>query len=256
MSKEAYVLKSLVHFGSLKVSVSKGTVINVDRKKNTVEINGAVHNNVNEVDMCIRAGFIIPYIEGETKIDNTIKISPKAQEKNEKKYTVEKSDVDKMSKDINISNTKKEVREKNRKSKMKVIRENESTEDVRGLKVITNELPDGTDEKSNVKKMEVINADEGTVVAKIETKASRPKGVPENSSVLTMSNDKEAFDAINGEQGTVVKIIGKSNNTKPVSSDKKLTAKKSSKASEAKAKATAESRKKASEARRAKAKEA
>lgn len=255
MSKEIYVLKSVVHFGSLKVSVAKGTKIFVNRDKNEVDINGVVHNNVNEVDMCVRAGFIIPFVEGETEIDNSVKISPKAEEKNKKKYTVEKSDIDKMGEEINIADTKKEVRDEQRKAKkMEVIRERESEEESHGLKVITNDVAKKQDVNNDKKIMEVLNSDDGIVIAKIEKKQSKPKGVPENNSaILSVSNDKEAFDAINGEQGVVVKKIGKSANTKEVSSGSKLTAKRASKSSDEKAKATAEARKKASEARRAKA---
>jgi len=208
----------------------------------------------------IKAGFIVPFVEGETKINSVVKIAQKAAEKKLNKLEVEKSDLDSMSKEIDISDTKKEVREANRKQeKMEVIRENEA-EESRGLKVITSDKKAITDVDSNAKVMQIINSDDGEIVATIPNKKSRPKGVPENTtSVLSVSNDKEAFDAINGEQGTVVKKIGKSDNTKEVSSGKKLTAKRGNAAksndAEARAKANAEARKKASEARRAKAKE-
>ena len=84
MSKEVYVLKSQVHFGSLKTSVPKGTKIILDRDEKTVEINGAMHDNVNDIALGIRAGYVIPFVEGETSIDTTVKISPKAQEKQKK----------------------------------------------------------------------------------------------------------------------------------------------------------------------------
>lgn len=252
MSKETYILKNNVHFGTLKFSVNKGAKIIIDRDINKVYIRDKEYENVSEIDMCIRKGFIIPFVEGETDIDSTIKISPKAQ--NKKKYEVEKSDVDSMNESIEISDFKKEEQPV-KESKMQVIRENESEEDSRGLKVITNDAVQGV-EVDNKNIMQVINADDGEIVAKIPPKTSKPKGVPEKTqAVAVTSTSAEDLAAINGEQGTVVKTIGKSANTKEVSSGKKLTTKKASKSSADQAKANAEARKKASEARRAKAKE-
>lgn len=252
MSKETYILKNNVHFGTLKFSVNKGAKILIDRDINKVYIRDKEYENVAEIDLCIRKGFIIPFVEGETEIDSTIKISPKAQ--NKKKYEVEKSDVDNMDESIEITDSKKEEKQ-NKSSKMQVIRENESEDDSRGLKVITNDAVQGV-EVDNRNIMQVINADDGEIVAKIPPKTSKPKGVPEKTQAVTVtSTSAEDLAAINGEQGTVVKTIGKSANTKEVSSGKKLTTKKASKSSADKAKANAEARKKASEARRAKAKE-
>ena len=252
MSKETYILKSNVHFGTLKFSVNKGTKIIVDRENNKTFIGDKEYDNVSEVDICIRKGFIVPFVEGETKIDSTIKTSSKFQDDN-KKLEVEKSDTDLMRKDIDISDTKKEVRDEKRKAKMEVIHENESEEEARGLKVISNDSVQGV-EVDNQNIMQVINGDDGEIVAKIPPKNSKPKGVPDNTKSLSVgTTDADALEAINGEQGTVVKTIGKSANTKEVSSGNKLTAKKASKSSADKAKANAEARKKASEARRAKA---
>lgn len=257
MSKEIYVLKSQVHFGTLKTSVPKGAKIIIDRKKQIVEINGVEHDNISEVEMCIRAGFIIPFIEGETKIDTEIKISPKAKE-NKKEYNIEKSDVDSMNKDLKISqkNTNKKAKENKKDNKMEVIREVEG-EEARGIKVISNDSLT-KDDISDKDIMKVINGDDGEIVAKIPKKNTKPKGVPEQNS-LVVGEQNQDVDVINGEQGTVVKSIGKSDATKSISSGKKLTAKrgsdKSKKDAESKAKANAEARKKASEARRAKSKE-
>ena len=255
MSQEVYILKNQIHFGALKFSVSKGLKLFVDRENKKVIINGREYDNVSEVDLCIRSGFIIPFIEGETNVESVAKISQKAAEKRLIKMEVEKSDLDNMSRDIDISDTKKEVREANRKNaKLEVIRENEA-EESRGLKVITNNKKETVlSADSNEKVMQIVNGDDGEVVAKIPVKSSRPKGVPESTtSTLSVSNDKETLDAINGSQGTVVKTIGKSKNSKEVTTGNKLTAKRASKSSADKAKANAEARKKASEARRAKA---
>ena len=88
MGKEVYILKSQVHFGSLKTSVPKGTKIILDREGRTVEINGAMHDNVHDIELGIKAGYVIPFIDGETEVDTTVKISPKAQEKQKKIFSV------------------------------------------------------------------------------------------------------------------------------------------------------------------------
>ena len=250
MSKEKYILKNQVHFGTLKVSVPKGTVLTVDRDNKTVEISGVQHDNINEVEMCIRAGFIIPYVEGETKVDTEVKISPRA--KNKKKMVGEKSDVDSMDKELKVETAPKKASKKS--DKIEIIRESESKEE-RGMKVIASDTPSRTTEVTDKEIMEVFHSDDGEVVAKIPPKKSKPKGVPEVQTLVS-EDDKEVLNAINGKQGEVVKTIGKSSTTKEIVSGNKLVAKRSktTPASEAKAKANAEARKKASEARRAKEK--
>jgi hypothetical protein len=73
----------------------------------------------------------------------------------------------------------------------------------------------------------------------------------------TTADANDVASAINGQEGTVVAKIGKSESTKSVGTGKALVAKRASKDAADRAKANAEARKKASEARRAKqAKEA
>lgn len=260
MSKETYILKSQVHFGSLKTSVQKGTKVIIDRETKTVEINGALHDNLADVELGIKAGCIIPFVDGETKIDTTVKISPKAQEKNEKKMEVQKSDIDLMPKEINIADTKKEVREAKRKEKMPVLYEDENTTDSRGLKVVAQKEPiqiekseKATGLKADTQEqiLKVVNGDNDYQEIKSITKeAKKPFGLS------TTKDAEDVASMVNGEQGTVVKHIGKGKaDTNAVSSGKKLVAKHASKDASDKAKATAEARKKASEARRAKQQE-
>jgi hypothetical protein len=251
MSKKEFILTKNVHFGTLKFSLNKGSKILIDEDNKKITIRDKEYSDVSEIELCIRKGFIIPFVEGETKIDDTIKTLEKPEEN--KKMEVEKSDVDNMKKDIDISNTKKEVRDEKRKAKMEVIREAESEDDSRGFKVIVNDNPPVI-EVNNKDIMKVINGDDGQIVAKIPVKNTKPKGVPDNTKTISVGvSDADALEAINGEQGKIVKTIGKSANTKEVNSGTKLTTKKASKTSADKAKANAEARKKASEARRAKA---
>ena len=248
MSKETYILKSQVHFGALKTSVPKGTKIVLDRDSKTVEINGAVHDNVNDIDLGIKAGYVIPFVDGETNIDTTVKISPKAQEK-QKKMEVHQSDLDVMPKEIDISDTKKEVREAKRKNaKMTVSYERKEETEARGLNVVKNEAT-GLRADTQEEILNVVNGDSDYRTIKEiapKTEAKKPFG-------LSSTDDaKDVAAAINGQEGTVVAKIGKTKATKTVSAGKALVAKHASKDAADKAKATAEARKKASEARRAK----
>lgn len=238
MSKEVYVLKNQIHFGSLKTSVPQGTKIILDRQNNKVTINETEHNNIDEIELCINHGFIIPFDENN-QIDTTVKISPNASKNKEKKYNVQKSDVDSMEQDILVPKQEKKQESKKEKSKkMHVIKEGNVTES-RGMKVIS------SDEQMKQainpeQKMEVIHADQGKVIAKIPPKKQANK--------LTQANQDQVASIM--EQGTVVKKIGKSASEQKkleVKSEKtagKLTTKKASKESIQKANEKARARKK------------
>ena len=254
---EKYILNAQVHFGSLKTSVRKGTIIVVDRKNKTVEINGVPHDNISDIDLGIKAGYVIPYVEGETEVDSTIKVSKKVQELQDKKMEVHKSDMDVMPKEIDISDTKKEVRDAKRKQereKLTVSYEKQDDTESRGLKVVANEA---TGLKADTPKeiMKVVNSDEDSQeISKIRPKTAtrKPFGLASNED----AKDDVAAQ-INGE-GTVVKKIGKGDaDTKSVASGRSLVAKrpKDSTASSERAKAAAEARKKSIEAKRAQSKE-
>ena len=240
MSKEVYVLKNQIHFGSLKTSVPQGTKIILDRQNNKVTINETEHNNIDEIELCINHGFIIPFDENN-QIDTTVKISPNASKNKEKKYNVQKSDVDSMEQDILVPKQEKKQESKKEKSKkMPVIKEGNVTES-RGMKVIS------SDEQMKQainpeQKMEVIHADQGKVIAKIPPKKQANKLVDAS---------KEDVSAIMGEQGKVVKKIGKSaseqkkdENVESGKSAGKLVTKKASKESIQKANEKARARKK------------
>ena len=253
MSKEVYVLKSQVHFGSLRTSVPKGTKVVLDREAGTVEMNGAVHSNVTDIDLGIRAGYVIPFVEGETKVDTTVRISPRAKDRNQK-MEVHQSDMDVMPKEIDISDTKKSVRDAKRKDSKKMTVSYEKKEDAesRGLEVVRN---DATGLKADTQEeiLKVVNGDgDYRTVRDIAKKATEKKPA---FGLSTTADANDVAAAVNGQEGTVVAKIGKSKSTKTVGTGKTLVAKRASKDAADRAKATAEARKKASEARRAKAKE-
>lgn len=244
MSKEIYVLKNQIHFGTLKTSVPKGTKIVLDREHNKVMINEVEHDNISQIEMCIKHGFIIPFDEN-VQIDTKVKVSPSASKNKQKKYKIEKSDVDSMKEDILVpKKEKKQEVKKEKNQKMQIIKQGNVTES-RGMQVIS------SDEQMKQainpeQKMEVIHADQGKVIAKIPAKKQANK--------LVDSASVEDVSAIMGEQGKVVKKIGKSaadnaknENNNEVKSSKtagKLVTKKASKESIQKANEKARARKK------------
>lgn len=251
MSNETYILTGQVHFGSLKTSVAKGTKIALDRKSKTVEINGVKRDNIAEIDLGIKAGFIIPFVEGKTSVETTEKISPKAREKRDKKMKVQQSDEDMMPRDIDISDTKKEVRDAKRKEKMKISYEKSKESEERGLTVVSNERPNTIYMADTDKEiLKVINGDEDhRVVAEIKSQVEQKPAF----GLSTSTDSKETVEAVNNQEGTVVAKVGKGTaDTESVNPVKTLVAKCASKGVSDKAKATAEARKAAIEARRAK----
>lgn len=254
MSKEIYILTSQVHFGSLKTSVAKGTKVVIDRKSKVVEINGVKRDNIADIELGIKAGYIIPFVEGKTVVETTVKISPKAKEKHDKKMEIQKSDEDMMLHDIDISDTKKEVRDAKRKEKMKISYEKSEDSEERGLKVVANEQPNTIYHADTDKEiLKVINGDDDyNVITSI-----KPKVEQKSTFGLAISTDsKETVEAVNNQEGMVVAKIGNSKaDTKPVNPSKVLVTKRASKDVSDKAKATAEARKTAIATRRAKTSE-
>ena len=247
--KEVYVLKNQVHFGSLKTSVPRGTKVELDREKKIAYFDGVEHDNVNEVDMMIRAGYIIPYVKGEEVEPEAPKAKPEPE-----KMDIRKSDQDLMSREIDISDTKSDVREKNRKAaKMQVIKEDSVDEKARGLSVVkpdSHSNATGFNADTDKEILKVVNGDDYNTVSVIPPAKEKTPGFGLSST----EDAKDVAAAINGQEGTVVKVIGKGEATKSVASGSKLSAKHASADSEAKAKAAAEARKAASAARKAKAK--
>ena len=249
---ESYVLKSQVHFGSLKTSVPKGTLVVVDRQAGKAVINGAEHDNLAEIDMMIRAGFIVP-----GKRENVVEPRTRHAGQSSEKLEVVQSDQDLMEEDIDISNTRKAVRDQARrearKETMEVIHE-ESGASSRGLEVVASEKKMGVRKADTEEEvLSVVNGD--NAVVRGIPRPSRPKGVPASS--LGVPDSSGDASLVNGDieaQGRVVKSIGSGKaETRSVSSGSKLVAKHSGGTAEAreKAKAAAEARKAALAAKHA-----
>ena len=242
---ENYILVQQVHFGSIRTSVPKGTVVVVDRDSGEVRINGATHQNVNEVDICLRQGYLIPYVDGKTEVDTTVRLSPRARNL-QRKYEVQESVEDCVVENIEPAK-KKTAPISNKNGKMEVIREKNS-KGLNGMDVVGNNPSAREFKEERSEKMQILDANDLKVVATIPEKPASENSGPKLSSGL--SSDETA-SIINGMEndGRVVATIGEKKNskvtTKSTSAGKKLVVKRGDKESAARAKANAEARKKA-----------
>lgn len=250
MAEQKYILTTKVHFGALKTAFSKGTIVTVDKDKNCFTINDERHDGLFDVNLCIKSNYLVPYVEGETEVVDTERISPKVQERLDKgKMEVVKSNMDAMEKEIDIRHTKneyiKEQREKARSNNITVIKEDASKES-RGLRVVNND--------ARRVAMSVRNADtDEEVLAQIngESVSSRPS-ITVTTETKSIATKVEGLDA-ETQEGTVVKKIGTSKTkVKSASGVGTLSAKHSDGKNSETAKARAESRKKAIAEKRAK----
>lgn len=242
---EAYILVQQVHFGSIRTSVPKGTRINVNRETGEVKINGASHQNMNEVDICLRNGYLIPYVEGKTEVDTTVRISPRAKNL-QKKYEVQESIEDSVVERIEPKE-KKASATSQKNAKMEVVRES-NMRGLHGMDVVGNNasVREFNEEKSTV--MQVLGPSDLNVVATIPDKKASEKSGPKLSSGVSSDETASIVNGINDDGRVVAKIEGKKNSkvtTKSSSSGKKLVAKHGNAESAARAKANAEARKKA-----------
>ena len=251
MAEQKYILTTKVHFGALKTSFSKGTIVVVDKERDCFTINDEKHDGLFDVNLCIKSNYLVPYVEGKTEIVDTERISPKVQERIEKgKMEVVKSNMDAMDKEIDIRHTKneyiKEQREKERSNNITVIKEDASKES-RGLRVVNNNARRAA--------MSIRNADtDEEVLAQING-----EGASSKAEITVTTETKKIAANVDGaadfeeQGGTVIKKLGASKTkTKSVSGVGTLSAKHSEGKNSEAAKARAESRKKAISEKRAK----
>lgn len=120
MKKEKYLLKSQIHFSSIKTLVPAGTVVCLDRDADVAEFNGVRHEKiVAEVDRMIKAGYVVPCSDA---VASTLRVKQEAK--------IEK---------------------------MPVIHEKSETQEVRGIQVIRNDtIIDDLDDKDI---MRIVNDD-------------------------------------------------------------------------------------------------
>lgn len=157
-----YVLTRQSHFGYTKQSYMGGTIITVNFDEGSYSANGATFNDLRDVSIAIRAGFLDQFSEGKKKkIDKTIKEQEErhnkiVESKKEKppKMEVVRSDED-LIEPIPIK-SKEEKKEEEKSDKMEIISEN-SDDTARGMTVV----------RSQPQTDDIGESSQGTVVAVI-----------------------------------------------------------------------------------------
>ena len=147
-----YVLTRQAHFGYTKQSYVGGTIITVNYDENNYTANGVVFNDLRDVNIAVRAGFLDAFSDSvKEKIDKKITKQKKIHEKliEGKKEKLPKMEVIKSDEDLIEPipiKSKEEVKEDNKNQKMEIISEN-SDDTARGMTVIrsqTNELEESS----------------------------------------------------------------------------------------------------------------
>jgi DNA polymerase III gamma/tau subunit len=174
--KTTYIFVKQIHFGGLKFSMGKGTKFDLyeSKKDRYVMVNGEKFTELREFDLCIKKEFAIPYVEGETEVDDTIKTMPRKTDKTTK-MRIEKSDADEMNEIIDISNTKneniKKQKEEARKAKASKTAKEEEVKTIRGMKILKSSAKIiGGSEEVGDDIASMVNGDDAKVVATIGNK--------------------------------------------------------------------------------------
>lgn len=206
MSKQTYVFLKQVHFGGLKFSVAKGAKFDlVESKTNRYAmLDGEKITELKEFDICIKNGFAIPFVEGETEVDSTIRIMPHKDDNNLKKMRVEKSDADEMPESIDISHTKnanvKKKKEEIAKAKRSNVAEENYIKTVRGMKVLKSNAKTigGAEEIGSDDIASMVNGDDAKVVASIKNakKELGDTNATQESAPATPAKPKEMSESV------------------------------------------------------------
>ena len=156
-----YVLTRQSHFGYTKQSYMGGTIITVNFDEGSYSANGATFNDLRDVSIAIRAGFLDQFSEGKKKkIDKTIKEQEERHNKivESKKEKLPKMEVVRSDEDLiePIAIKSKEEKQKEKSDKMEIISEN-SDDTARGMTVV----------RSQPQNDDIGESSQGTVVAVI-----------------------------------------------------------------------------------------
>ena len=197
-----YVLTRQAHFGYTKQSYVGGTVFIVDYEKGKYTANGSSFNDLRDINIAVRAGFMDAFSETvKNEIDEKIKKQEEfyekvSESKKEKpvKMEVIKSDED-LIEPIPIKNKKEETKEEENKQ-MEVITEN-SDDTARGMTVVRSQ-PQELEESSQGTVVAIIGGDKNTSV-KTANKDEKPKrSRSKKSEEKALENaEKRRQDALN-----------------------------------------------------------
>jgi len=140
MNAEKYVLKMTMHFGFVKETVSKGTIIEADRANKTMILSdGRTFKDLRDLDVCLKTGYVLPYSEqvvaDVAKTEDLSAYKKSEPKKKDSKMPIVRSDVDNMQDQIDIGWTKNKKADNVKKGSLEVIRES-TTEKIRGIPVV------------------------------------------------------------------------------------------------------------------------
>lgn len=140
-----YVLDRTMHFGYLKQTFSIGTIFEVDFENKSASSEGVKFDDIRDVEICVRKGWLRPYSESEKeKIDAIAKsINVNVEKAFSKKIPAEmkvvKSDDDLMEREYKIENRFAKKPVDNSKPKSLDVLKETNTKTIRGIEVITQE---------------------------------------------------------------------------------------------------------------------
>ena len=186
-----YVLTRQSHFGYTKQSYMAGTIVVVNFDENSYTANGATFNDLRDIHIAIRAGFLDQFSKAQkNKIDKEVKRQEEIHNKlvESKKEKLPKMEIIKSDQDlidpIPIESKKEETVEKD--NKMEVISEN-SEDTARGMTVVRSQT------------QELEESSQGTVVAvigsgsdKVGTKTAKTAKATKTAKKKTKESEERA----------------------------------------------------------------
>lgn len=185
IKKEKYIVAKFFSMGFSRISCAPGTIIEVNRDKSVMKINGIEYADIRDIDIALRikGPIVIPYDESNPdikKILKGVKAKLAIKEVENAGMPVVMSDRD-MVDDIDISYTKaheKKIKVKSDGSKMEIIKDSESSIPI-GERIEA-ELKRKIEAVYSRPKMKIIKDGEDTGVksvsesAKAKTRAPKP----------------------------------------------------------------------------------
>ena len=184
---ETYKMKGVMHFGTIRQTVNENSEIKVDRKNGLTIINGVEFKGTKDIDIAVKINYIVSdepikkNIKKELPIRQTKRVAKKESlSDKKKKMNVIRTEDNETERVIPIKKIEKKTTKVQKKAKeLKIIRDKESTEDVRGLNVIRAEKVETINQTSDVPKSiapeTMVNATDIKIEKVIETKPVHKK---------------------------------------------------------------------------------
>ena len=187
--KEKYIVAKFFSMGFNRVSCAAGTIIEVDRNKSIMTINGTEYPDTRDLDIALRikGPIVIPYDESSPDIKKILKgVKEKLAVKEVEKagMPIVMSDRDLVG-DIDISYTKipeKKASDKKASGKMEVIKESESSVPI--SKRVEDTLKKRIESVYSRPKMKVIKDGEDTGIKSLSESTKAKTRAPKSSITL------------------------------------------------------------------------